>query len=386
MVDYSKWKKIEISDDEDDTHPNIDTPSLFRWRHQARLQRQEEQRKANEEVEKKRALLKQKLQEQEKEKEKELSEEERQKLAEELAETERKEMELRKRQARQPWNVDTIGQETWSGTVLNKNVLNKPKTQEEITYEKEADVIGYEGHVAAYEAEMRQFAFQANFEERRRYLVAHPNLVHQYTVDYLSLWCISLKLEGKQALLECVARQAVTIQMILSLASTLGGGIDPRSCLGVFFERSARAKAKFERMFEDELAEFMERVSKAEQYRLEKALAEQEKDPQALIGPGGLNAQEVFESLPEQLQECFQTRSHEHIERVLGAMDPEEAEYHLKRCIDAGLWSVEAGKDDVDEDEQLIAAMARSSLKDNEDKVDGSGGDADSSSSLSEEE
>ena len=36
-IDYSKWKTIEVSDDEDDTHPNIDTPSLFRWRHQARV-------------------------------------------------------------------------------------------------------------------------------------------------------------------------------------------------------------------------------------------------------------------------------------------------------------------------------------------------------------
>jgi len=39
MVDYSKWKDIEISDDEDETHPNVDTPSLFRWRHQARVER-----------------------------------------------------------------------------------------------------------------------------------------------------------------------------------------------------------------------------------------------------------------------------------------------------------------------------------------------------------
>lgn len=31
MVDYSKWKNIEVSDDEDDTHPNIDTASLFRY-------------------------------------------------------------------------------------------------------------------------------------------------------------------------------------------------------------------------------------------------------------------------------------------------------------------------------------------------------------------
>lgn len=27
-IDYSKWKNIEVSDDEDDTHPNIDTVSM----------------------------------------------------------------------------------------------------------------------------------------------------------------------------------------------------------------------------------------------------------------------------------------------------------------------------------------------------------------------
>ena len=31
-----------MSDDEDETHPNIDTPSLFRWRHQARVEKMEE--------------------------------------------------------------------------------------------------------------------------------------------------------------------------------------------------------------------------------------------------------------------------------------------------------------------------------------------------------
>ena len=29
-LNYSKWDNIEVSDDEDDTHPNIDTPSLFK--------------------------------------------------------------------------------------------------------------------------------------------------------------------------------------------------------------------------------------------------------------------------------------------------------------------------------------------------------------------
>ena len=51
MVDYSRWNRIEISDDEDDTHPNIDTGSLFRWRHQARLERMEKHRQTKMDIE-----------------------------------------------------------------------------------------------------------------------------------------------------------------------------------------------------------------------------------------------------------------------------------------------------------------------------------------------
>jgi cell division cycle protein 37 len=57
-VDYSKWGKIEVSDDEDDTHPNIDTPSLFRWRHQARLERMAQMKQDKEEVESKKKEVK----------------------------------------------------------------------------------------------------------------------------------------------------------------------------------------------------------------------------------------------------------------------------------------------------------------------------------------
>ncbi|XP_049955125.1 hsp90 co-chaperone Cdc37-like [Schistocerca serialis cubense] len=52
VVAYSKWKDTEISDVEEDTHPYIDTSSLFRWRHQARIARMEEQRRCKKETEK----------------------------------------------------------------------------------------------------------------------------------------------------------------------------------------------------------------------------------------------------------------------------------------------------------------------------------------------
>lgn len=38
---YSKWDKIELSDDESDCHPNIDKESWFRMKHRSRLEREE---------------------------------------------------------------------------------------------------------------------------------------------------------------------------------------------------------------------------------------------------------------------------------------------------------------------------------------------------------
>ena len=43
--DYSKWDKIELSDDEDDCHPNIDKESWFRMKHRSRVEREENEDK-----------------------------------------------------------------------------------------------------------------------------------------------------------------------------------------------------------------------------------------------------------------------------------------------------------------------------------------------------
>lgn len=61
-LDYSKWKDIEVSDDEDDTHPNIDTPSLFRWRHQARLERMAEKQQQKDEIAKGKSSVSKRMQ------------------------------------------------------------------------------------------------------------------------------------------------------------------------------------------------------------------------------------------------------------------------------------------------------------------------------------
>jgi Cdc37 N terminal kinase binding len=43
--DYSKWDNIELSDDEDDCHPNIDKESWFRMKHRSRVEREDNEAK-----------------------------------------------------------------------------------------------------------------------------------------------------------------------------------------------------------------------------------------------------------------------------------------------------------------------------------------------------
>ncbi|KAI8058140.1 Cdc37, N-terminal domain-containing protein, partial [Syncephalis plumigaleata] len=44
-LDYSKWDKLELSDDDDfECHPNIDKASFIRWRQQDIHQKRQERR------------------------------------------------------------------------------------------------------------------------------------------------------------------------------------------------------------------------------------------------------------------------------------------------------------------------------------------------------
>lgn len=57
------------------------------------------------------------------------------------------------------------------------------------------------------------------------------------------------------------------------------------------------------------------------------------------LGPGGLDPIEVFESLPAEMQEAFESRDIPRLQKVLETMDPKMAAFHMKRCADSGLWN-----------------------------------------------
>ena len=52
----------------------------------------------------------------------------------------------------------------------------------------------------------------------------------------------------------------------------------------------------------------------------------------------GLDPYDVLESLPPVLREALESQEIERLQQVIASMNPKEAKYHMKRCVDSGLW------------------------------------------------
>ena len=94
---------------------------------------------------------------------------------------------------------------------------------------------------------------------------------------------------------------------------------------------------------QDELSGFKGRVMQRAKARIEEATrAYEEEERQKRLGPGGLDPVEVMETLPQELKECFESKSVAKLQEVLSNMPKEVATYHMKRCVDSGLWVPDA--------------------------------------------
>ncbi|XP_056144004.1 hsp90 co-chaperone Cdc37 [Lampris incognitus] len=353
-IDYSVWDHIEVSDDEDDTHPNIDTPSLFRWRHQARVERMEDFQRKGDDLEKTLADCKRKLTEVQKktrdlaisptdDAKAELSktQAEEKKLKKEERDWEKKLDEHRREEKKMPWNVDTLSKDGFSKSIVNVKADSNEETEEE----KEQK---HKTFVEKYEKQIKHFGMLRRWDDSQKYLSDNSHLVCEETANYLVIMCIDLEVEEKHALMEQVAHQTIVMQFILELAKSLK--VDPRGCFRQFFAKIKTADQQYQDAFNDELEAFKERVLGRAKIRIEKAMKEyEEEERQKRLGPGGLDPVEVYESLPEEMQKCFDTKNIQMLQDVISKMDPTEAKAHMKKCIDSGLWVPNSRTDDGDE-------------------------------------
>ncbi|CAH8567181.1 unnamed protein product [Schistosoma mattheei] len=332
-LNYSKWDHIEVSDDEDDTHPNIDTPSLFRWRHQARLERDAAWKKEKAEFENnyKSFLTKYNEAQQKLNKAKETGSDNIQ--------------ELQKNSMNSKWKLKNDAK---SKTVINSPKLKHEENLDSTSNSEEAAVNRLKEFVNKHNKAIRKFGLLQKPLDSQNFLVKHPDLVCEETANQLVIWCIDLAMEEKFELMEHVSHQCIVMQFMLELAKSLK--VDPRACIRPFFAKFKNPEPEYQKAFNDELSAFRERIRARAKVRLEEAMMQiEEEEKQKRLGPGGLDPVEVFESLPTNLQECFEKKDVELLKTVLCNMDPQQAEYHMKRCVDSGLW-VDNARDQQEED------------------------------------
>jgi cell division cycle protein 37 len=346
-IDYSKWKDIEVSDDEDDTHPNIDTPSLFRWRHQARLERMAEMKQAKEEVEVGKTKVSSRMQEiEEKLKKIDLDEKEKMKLELEKAEIkkqedeyQKKEKELADKERLAPWNVDTIGREAWSKSVINKPAEKKESSKPKLDDEEENQrMLDY---FKNNESVLRKFASLSGFDKVEEFLLDHPYLASEYATSWLTIEALNHAIEEEFDAMNKMTEQCITVQYLLELAKSLHALPTNQNIIKNFFKKIRAADAQYMKMYREEVDAFQMRLRKRAKDKIEAAMAEMEADEKKKRieeSPGGLDPQEVFNELPEEMREAFASQNVDALMEIASKMDEEVFKHHLDRCIKSGLW------------------------------------------------
>uniref|UniRef100_A0A0N5AHJ4 Hsp90 chaperone protein kinase-targeting subunit n=1 Tax=Syphacia muris TaxID=451379 RepID=A0A0N5AHJ4_9BILA len=349
-LDYSKWKDIEVSDDEDDTHPNIDTPSLFRWRHQARLERMAEKQQQKESIAKGKSTACKRMEEiEQKLRDTTLEEKERVKLELEKDEIKkqeeeylRKEKELEEKERLEPWNVDTIGHEAFSVTRINKITDKKPeppKLSDEEENKRMSSFFSTNGDL------LDELGKIESFDETEKFLLEHPRLASEFSANYLTIEALNCAMELKEKEMCIMARQCIVIQYLNELARSLRAVPTNPNVIQNFFKKFRAAELTHMKAFEDEVNGLCDRLRKRGKDKRDAAIAEYEAEEKAkriAASPGGLDPQEVYESLPEDMRAAFDSQEVARLQQVALQMDHEVFQYHLQRCIDSGLWIPDA--------------------------------------------
>jgi len=329
---YSKWDNIELSDDEDNFHPNIDNNLMIR------LQREKRQQREKEEEEKKTKLSQDGTIE---------------------AKAEMDKMEQQKK-----LHVGNISKDKWSST----HEKSRPSSSANPTQEKDEKVKvkdlkenfvdGYEDFINQNREILLEYAaIDEDDDESEQFVLKHTQLLSEHATGYYLLHCINLQAEGKTREMRKCSRQYLLLTYVCDLAKSMPGR-DARDAIRPLFKKmltNPQAKLSFEEHFEKYVAHVKTRAEVKKQEEA-KEQEEEEEEYVALkkgeqVGPGGLDPAEVFETLPEVLQNAFGDRDVESLKSALASLSTEDAQYHMKRCIDSGLWDPAGGGggDDAEE-------------------------------------
>ena len=320
--DYSKWDRLEISDDETTFHPNLDTGLNIRVNRITRDRKEEEI-----DSEKKKLVEKGELDKAE------------------------------KLESKRPLHVNNVCHVAEERTIIqSSDGSRKDKLKKG---EESFSVDEYSLFKQDNKPILDKFA-NADWELSEALCKEYGHiLMDDYANSYFMLSALDAEMRGDRKEMEKLARQGQIISQIHQLAEPMRR--PPRDLVPRFFEKfqGDASRHAFQEGVEHFKKHLIQRAivkkqeEEAEAAANQPAEAEMEEDLQPVslveamysmsveerMGPGGLDPVEVFESLPAELQECFKSGDVEMLKKVAQSMEPKDFEHHFNRCIEAGLWS-----------------------------------------------
>jgi len=199
-----------------------------------------------------------------------------------------------------------------------------------------------------YAETIEMFMHIPDFEGSKDYLLKYGDiLLQENAANYLLLASLEDEMNGHREKMKRTARQSQFISSIAELAKTLN--THPGNCITPLFTRLEQREHLQEflagcKVFTDRIVE--RAVVKKAEIDAEREAADakdlSEIPKEERLGPGGLDPLEVIETLPKEMVEAFESRDVDQLKQALSSLDPEDAEYHMKRCVDSGLWTANA--------------------------------------------
>jgi cell division cycle protein 37 len=322
--DYSKWDRLELSDDEDTHHPNLDKNLNIRVNRITRDRKEDE-------IDTEKAA------------------------AEEAGDATK----AAKLENKRPLHVGNLCKVTDERTIINRAEGRSDRRGQGEEFSVD-EYVEFKKDNAKLLAEYTE----ADWDKSRAMLVKDGALLlDDHANNYFLLTALDEEMKGNKERVLKFGRQGQIISQIHQLAKPMNR--PPRDLVHRFFDKfqTGEAMGAFQEGVDHFLKQIAARavVKKKEEEDAAAAeaaelAAQEEAEPVPLIealytmtveerkGPGGLDPVEVFESLPESMQECFKSGDVERLKKLSQEMEPGEFEKHFKRCIDAGLWSSGGGK------------------------------------------
>jgi len=173
------------------------------------------------------------------------------------------------------------------------------------------------------------------------------HLLGEHATGYLLLKSLYLEMEKKTREARTCARVAFACKSIGEFAEA--GKKSDRDAAEPFFKRldsNADVAREYEKSFEEYFQKLRERA-------VAKLAEEADKEPTSLeevpledrLGPGGLDPVAVYDSLPKEMRDAFDSGSVDALKAYVNSLPLEEAKRHMKAMVDSGLWVPTPGED-----------------------------------------